>query len=60
MAKPVVSHDLCIGCGTCEGLCPETFKLVDGKSTVVEGGACSEEKLQEAVQSCPVGAISLE
>jgi len=58
MAKCEVNHDLCIGCGTCESICPKSFKLVDGKSTVISDD-CTECNCQEAVDSCPVGAISI-
>ncbi|EKD58495.1 MAG: hypothetical protein ACD_56C00112G0001 [uncultured bacterium] len=57
MSKPVVNHDLCIGCGTCESLCPDAFKMEDGKSHVIEGVECDA---QEAIDSCPVNAISME
>lgn len=59
MSKPVVNHDLCIGCGTCESLCPTCFKMEDGKSHVIAEG-CADCDVQEAVDSCPVNAISLE
>lgn len=59
MAKAKVNSDLCIGCGTCEALCPKVFQLKDGKSHVV-AEECGECNCQEAVDSCPVGAISLE
>lgn len=58
MPKPVVNHDLCIGCGTCESLCPDCFKIEDGKSVVLDG--CENCDVQEAIDSCPVNAISLE
>jgi len=59
MSKPVVNEDLCIGCGTCESICNEVFKIENGKSHVVkeECGSCD---CQEAVDSCPVNAISIE
>ena len=59
MSKPVVNHDLCIGCGTCESLCPNVFKMDGGKSTVVTED-CGDCDCQEAVDSCPVSAISIE
>lgn len=54
-----VDKSLCIGCGTCEALCPDTFKLgQDGKSSVINqiNIACAKN----AVESCPVQAISIE
>jgi ferredoxin len=58
--KVVVDQELCIGCGTCVGLCPDVFELDEalGKSQVImpEGG--DEQCIQEAIDSCPVSAIS--
>jgi ferredoxin len=59
MPKPKVNEELCIGCGTCETLCPKVFKLEDGKSKVISED-CEDCDCQGAVDSCPVGAISLE
>jgi ferredoxin len=59
MSKAKVNEELCIGCGTCESLCPNVFKIEDGKSKVVTED-CGECNCQEVVDSCPVGAISLE
>ncbi len=59
MSKPVVSEELCIGCGTCEALCPNVFKIEDGKSHVISED-CGDCNCQEAAESCPVSAISVE
>jgi ferredoxin len=55
---PVVNRDVCIGCGTCESICPEMFCLdPEGKSEVIkEAGDCD---IQFIIDSCPVGAISV-
>jgi len=53
-----VNKDLCIGCGTCTALCPNSFKLdSNGKSEVTnqEDTECA----QKAAESCPVQAISV-
>lgn len=53
-----VNKDLCIGCGVCESLCGDVFKLGDdGKSEAIS----QEEKdcVKKAVESCPVQAISI-
>jgi ferredoxin len=61
MSKPKVNQELCIGCGTCEALCPEMFKVENGKSQVI-GESCEAAKCDcnETVSSCPVSAISME
>jgi len=61
MSKPKVNQDICIGCGTCEALCPEMFKVENGKSQVI-GEDCEKAgcDCNEAVTSCPVSAISIE
>jgi len=59
MPKPKVNEELCIGCGTCEALCPKVFRLEDGKSHVIVDD-CQDCDCQEVVDSCPVSAISIE
>jgi len=70
--KVFVNRDGCIGCGTCEALCSEVFKLLeDGKSSIVEKyrkGEPSKGKVgdkivpcvENAKTSCPVEVISPE
>ncbi|MDD3618339.1 MAG: ferredoxin [Desulfobulbaceae bacterium] len=58
--KASVDQDICIGSGNCEATCPEVFEVRDGKShvkvkTVPEN---HEDKVREAVDGCPVQAIS--
>lgn len=60
MPKIKVDQNLCIGCGTCVSLCPGSFKMNgNGKSEPIEPPKDPEEKLKEAVDACPVGAISI-
>jgi ferredoxin len=53
-----VDKKKCIGCGLCESMCPEVFKLgSDGKSLVKNPkGKCN---LKEVADSCPVQAITV-
>ncbi len=60
MATPVVDQDACIGCGLCTEICPEVFQLVDDKSVVIGPDKCGSCDIEEAVDSCPAEAITLE
>ncbi|HAT73475.1 MAG: hypothetical protein US30_C0001G0107 [Candidatus Moranbacteria bacterium GW2011_GWF2_36_839] len=63
MPKAKVNEDLCIGCGTCETLCPNVFKLEDegkGMKSKVIADDCGDCDCQEVIDSCPVSAISME
>lgn len=53
-----VNKELCIGCGTCASLCPDSFKMGDdGKSEVINQE--ENECVKNAVESCPVQAIAI-
>lgn len=74
MTKTKVSIDRegCIGCGVCEALCPEVFKLLeDGKSGIIEKyrkkslgegeiGVDLASCVENAKVSCPVEVIKTE
>ncbi|MBU1451866.1 MAG: ferredoxin, partial [Proteobacteria bacterium] len=56
--KVVVDQEACIGCGNCEAVCPEVFKLnEDERSQVIkpEGGP---DCVEDAIDQCPAEAIS--
>jgi ferredoxin len=59
MAKtPYVDQEECTGCGLCEEVCPEVFRLnEDAVSEVYNSEGASEESIQEAIDSCPVECI---
>jgi ferredoxin len=59
--KVKVDENLCVGSGHCEATCPKIFKLVDGIARVQVDPVPEEEEdcAQEALNGCPVGAISL-
>ena len=60
--KFIVDQELCIGCGACEGTCPEVFELDDDKSQVKLDPVPEEFQTSalEAEENCPVEAISHE
>ena len=58
MAIPKVDTDTCIGCGLCTELCPKVFELRDDKAWVINANGCDTCDCQQAVDICPVEAIS--
>lgn len=59
MGKPVVDKDLCVGCGLCTQVCSDVFEMAsDGTAEVVAGAAIDADCIQDAIDQCPVGAIS--
>jgi len=59
MKKIVVNQKSCIGCGTCTFIASKTFKLgKNGKAEVVSQSGDDEKKIKNAIESCPVNAIS--
>jgi ferredoxin len=70
--KISINREECIGCGVCEALCPEVFKLLeDGKSGIVDKyreGSLGEGQVEDdlatcvenAKTSCPVEVIKTE
>jgi len=56
-----VDKALCIACGVCMALCPEVFEAdAEGKSGGIEGADETLPCVDEAIDSCPTGAISRE
>jgi ferredoxin len=60
--KATVDQDLCTGCGLCESTCPEVFELQDDVAVVKVDPVPedAEESCKQAVEDCPVEAISCE
>lgn len=60
--KAYVDKDICIGCGLCEGLCPQVFKMDDdGKAVAVDIELSNEfeDGAKDARDQCPVSAIDV-
>lgn len=59
--KIIVDQNKCIGCGLCATIAPETFEIDPntGKSKIRNNKGDSDRQIQEAIESCPVDAISI-
>jgi len=62
MAKiAFVEQEECTGCGLCVEICPEVFQLnEDDVSEVYDEDGASEDKIQEAIDGCPMECIHWE
>ena len=61
MKKITVLTDQCIGCGACVGVDPEHFGFNEGGlSHVISEENLESKSLQEAIDACPIGIISVE
>lgn len=60
--KVIIDQDECIGCGACEEMCPEVFRLDSGmgKAEVIQEEGGPEDLIQEAMDNCPVECIHWE
>ena len=60
--KAKVDEDTCTGCNTCPDICPEVFAMDDDLAKVIVDPvpAEHEEACRDAMESCPVEAITLE
>ena len=59
---PFVDTDACISCGACVDVCPEVFVLNEslGYALVINPYGSDEDKVQEAMDICPVNCIHWE
>jgi len=54
-----IDKETCIGCGSCAAICDEVFEMGDdGKAHVKAGADTSKPCVKEAINICPVDAIS--
>jgi ferredoxin len=63
LMKVTIDREGCIGCGVCQAMCPDVFKLIeDGKSSIVEGhrkGSLGEGEVETDLVACVEGARDL-
>lgn len=69
MSKIKLEREKCIGCGSCQALCPKYFELIDdSKSHIVGATKADVEELEvekpecaeSAAEACPVQCIHIE
>tara|TARA_Y100000310_G_scaffold328280_1_gene396169 strand:+ start:272 stop:460 length:189 start_codon:yes stop_codon:yes gene_type:complete len=61
MGKLKVNQETCIGCALCNELCGEIFEMDDEAKMKIKRqpvGNEFEAEIKEAIDMCPVGAIS--
>ena len=57
--KVVIDQDECIGCGSCQEICPEVFELDEEieKSYVIKPEGGPEDLIEQAMGECPMSCI---
>ncbi|PNH06958.1 Ferredoxin-1 [Tetrabaena socialis] len=57
--RAFVDEFSCIGCRNCNSVCPKTFSMEEdyGRARVMQQDVDTEEKIQEAMDTCPVSCI---
>jgi ferredoxin len=55
---PFVDVDLCTGCELCVETVPDVFQMEGDVATVTDPEGATEEEIQEAIDNCPVEAIT--
>jgi ferredoxin len=57
---PVIDEEACIGCAACEEMCPEVFRMNEslGFALVINPGGANDDKIEEAMEACPVNCIT--
>jgi len=61
--KGYVDEETCIGCGICEAVCSNVFKMNDEGKAVAINSEIEESDLDDALsakEQCPVDAIKVE
>ena len=57
----MIDEPECIGCESCVEICPNAFAMNDsGDKAIVVDENCTDECVDEAIDTCPVDCISAE
>jgi ferredoxin len=59
MAKVTVDAGTCVGCGLCEQVCPEVFKIESDGVAHVKTDSCASCNVKDVADQCPVSAIKV-
>ena len=57
--KVIMDEAECIGCGSCQEICPEVFQLdtATEKAHIIKPEGGPEEPIEEAMGECPMSCI---
>ena len=59
MFNIVIDRSLCSGFGACAELAPDVFELAPDGIAALRAGESHDPEVLEAVDACPMGAISV-
>ena len=59
MSKVTVDAAACVGCGLCEQICPDVFKVEGDGIAHVKSQECGTCNVAEVADQCPVTAIKV-
>ena len=58
--KVYIDDEECVGCGSCEEICPEVFDASGDVAEVIKPEGGPEDLIQEAMDECPGDCIHWE
>lgn len=60
--KVNINKDVCVGCRSCQDICPRVFQIENDLAKVSDGAVPKEVQgdCYEALENCPVEAITME
>ncbi|MAF20417.1 MAG: ferredoxin [Parcubacteria group bacterium] len=60
--KIKIDQEACIGCGSCQAICPDFFEMNEENKAEVKktDSGANDDCVQEAVEICPVDVIKVD